>query len=129
MTAVGKYATTRAPQLASYGPDVLKAIGEAFDEAWAEIVGNFGNEPQDTERPASGWRRPCCGLPATTAEIEDGARLQAPPLGGRGLYYRRRLLSVAFSITVSRPQSTKLAGPTLPVLGPIGATCSMLISC
>jgi hypothetical protein len=46
MTAVGKYATTRAPQLASYGPDVLKAIGEAFDEAWAEIVGNFGNEPQ-----------------------------------------------------------------------------------
>jgi hypothetical protein len=76
MTAVGKYATTRAPQLidaASFGPDVLKAIGEAFDEAWAEIVGNFGNEPQDTERPASGWRRPCCGLPATTAETKRAA--------------------------------------------------------
>ena len=30
---------------ASFGPDALKAIGQAFDEAWAEIAGNFGNEP------------------------------------------------------------------------------------
>ena len=28
-----------------FGPDALKAIGHAFDEAWAEIAGNFGNEP------------------------------------------------------------------------------------
>jgi hypothetical protein len=27
---------------ASYGPDALKAIGQAFDEAWFEIAGNFG---------------------------------------------------------------------------------------
>ena len=30
---------------ASFGPDALKALGQAFDEAWAEIAGNFGNEP------------------------------------------------------------------------------------
>jgi hypothetical protein len=30
---------------ASFGPDALKAIGQAFDEAWKQIAGNFGNEP------------------------------------------------------------------------------------
>jgi hypothetical protein len=29
----------------SFGPDALKAIGQAFDEAWKQIAGNFGNEP------------------------------------------------------------------------------------
>jgi hypothetical protein len=27
---------------ASFGPATLKVIGQAFDEAWAEIAGNFG---------------------------------------------------------------------------------------
>jgi hypothetical protein len=38
----------RARQLidgASFGPDTLKAIGAAFDAAWAEIAGSFGNDP------------------------------------------------------------------------------------
>jgi len=34
---------------ASYGPDALKVIGQAFDEAWQEIAGSFGNDPQDIE--------------------------------------------------------------------------------
>ena len=35
----------RARQLidgASFGPDALRAIGDAFDAAWAEISGRFG---------------------------------------------------------------------------------------
>jgi hypothetical protein len=42
----------RARQLidgASFGPESLKAIGEAFDAAWAEIAGNFGNDPGDID--------------------------------------------------------------------------------
>ena len=38
----------RARQLidgASFGPDALKAIGDAFDAAWAEISGGFGTHP------------------------------------------------------------------------------------
>ena len=35
---------------ASYGPDALKAIGQAFDEAWIQIAGNFGNDPGDIEK-------------------------------------------------------------------------------
>jgi hypothetical protein len=34
---------------AAFGPDALKAIGQAFDEAWAEIAGNFGNVPIDID--------------------------------------------------------------------------------
>ena len=33
---------------AAFGPDALKVIVQAFDEAWQEIVGNFGG-PQDIE--------------------------------------------------------------------------------
>jgi hypothetical protein len=38
----------RARQLingAAFGPDALKAIGDAFDAAWAEIAGQFGTDP------------------------------------------------------------------------------------
>jgi hypothetical protein len=42
----------RARQLidgAAIGPEAVKAIGEAFDAAWAEIAGNFGNDPLNIE--------------------------------------------------------------------------------
>jgi hypothetical protein len=35
---------------ASFGPEALKAIGEAFDKTWAEISANFGNDPVDVEK-------------------------------------------------------------------------------
>jgi hypothetical protein len=33
---------------ASLGPDALKVVGQVFDEAWREIVGNF-NDPLQIE--------------------------------------------------------------------------------
>jgi hypothetical protein len=30
---------------ASFGPETLKAMGQAFDQAWAEIAANFGHDP------------------------------------------------------------------------------------
>ena len=42
----------RAKQLidgASFGPEALQAIRKAFDEAWAEIAGNFGDDAADIE--------------------------------------------------------------------------------
>jgi len=30
---------------ASFGPAALKVICQAFDKAWEEIAGNFGNDP------------------------------------------------------------------------------------
>jgi hypothetical protein len=32
---------------ASYDPEATKAIGQAFDAAWSEIAGNFGDDPKD----------------------------------------------------------------------------------
>jgi hypothetical protein len=34
---------------ASFGPDALKAIGQAFDEAWKTIEVNFGSDAQEVE--------------------------------------------------------------------------------
>jgi hypothetical protein len=39
----------RLIQRASYGPDALKVIGQAFDEAWASIEPNFGSDPVTIE--------------------------------------------------------------------------------
>ena len=29
---------------AAFGPETLKVIGQAFDEAWQDIAGNFGED-------------------------------------------------------------------------------------
>ena len=34
---------------ATYGPEALKAIGQAFDAAWSEIAANYGDDPGDIE--------------------------------------------------------------------------------
>jgi hypothetical protein len=30
----------------SFGPEALKIVGRAFDEAWSDIAGNFGDAAQ-----------------------------------------------------------------------------------
>jgi alkylhydroperoxidase family enzyme len=34
---------------AAYGPETLKAMGQAFDEAWREIADKCGDDPQSIE--------------------------------------------------------------------------------
>jgi hypothetical protein len=34
----------------AYGPEALKAIGQAFDEAWLQIADNFGDDAIDVEQ-------------------------------------------------------------------------------
>lgn len=60
----------RARQLidgAAFGPDALKAIGQAFDEAWAKIAGNFGNEPVDIDHARYRLATRCFRSPMKTA--------------------------------------------------------------
>jgi hypothetical protein len=35
---------------ASFGPDALKAIGQAFDEPWASLAGNHGDDQVEAAR-------------------------------------------------------------------------------
>jgi hypothetical protein len=37
---------------ASFGPEALKAMGEAFDMAWREIAGNFSDDRRRWKRSA-----------------------------------------------------------------------------
>ena len=34
----------------SYGPEAVKAMGQAFDEVWLQIAGNFGDHASDVEK-------------------------------------------------------------------------------
>jgi hypothetical protein len=34
----------------SFGPEAMKVIGQAFDEAWASIAGKFTTHSAETER-------------------------------------------------------------------------------
>ena len=52
---------------ASFGPDALKAIGAAFDAAWAEIANDFRTDPVKSRPLASGLQAQCCQLPSKTA--------------------------------------------------------------
>jgi hypothetical protein len=42
--------TRRFIDRTSFGPDTLKAMGEAFDQAWVQIAGNFGDTQVENAR-------------------------------------------------------------------------------
>ena len=91
MTAVGKNATARAHQLidgASFGPEALKAIGEAFDAGWAEIAGNFGDDPEDVEKARQ--RLAKAMLSVASEDSRDVGVLRRAALQRMALDYRRR---------------------------------------
>lgn len=91
MTAVGKNTTARAQQLidgASFGPEALKAIGEAFDAAWAEIAGNFGDDPEDVEKARR--RLAKAMLSVASEDSRDLGVLRRAALQRMALDYRRR---------------------------------------
>jgi len=84
----------RACQLidgASFGPDTLKAIGQAFDQAWAEIAGNF----DDTQVENARLRLAEAMLSIATGGSIDVAALKAGALQAMALDYRSGIRPVA----------------------------------
>jgi hypothetical protein len=73
---------------ASFGPEALKAIGEAFDAAWAEIAGNFGNVPVDIDNAR--YRLANALLSAASGGSRDVEVLKRVALERMALDYRRR---------------------------------------
>ena len=81
----------RARQLideASYGPEALKAIGRAFDEAWVQIAGNFGDDPIDIEKARIRLARAL--LSVADDDSRDVRVLTQAALQRMALDYRRR---------------------------------------
>jgi hypothetical protein len=80
----------RARQLidgASFGPEALKAIGEAFDAAWAEIAGNFGDVPVDIDNAR--YRLANALLSLASEDSRDVEVLKRAALQRMALDYRR----------------------------------------
>ena len=73
---------------ASYGPEALKAIGQAFDEAWVTIAGNFGDDPLDIEKAR--LRLANALLSIAHEDSRDVEVLKRAALEAMALAYRRR---------------------------------------
>ena len=71
---------------AALGPATVKAMGEAFDQAWTEIAGNFGNSPVEIE--GARLRLAEAMLSVTTEDSTDVAALKAGALQAMAMDYR-----------------------------------------
>jgi hypothetical protein len=73
---------------ASFGPEAMKAIGDAFDAAWVEIAGNFGNDPVDIDNAR--YRLANALISVASEDSRDVEVLKRGALEEMALYYRRR---------------------------------------
>lgn len=73
---------------ASFGPDALRAIGQAFDAAWVEIAGNFGDHPAHVE--AARLKLANAVLSMATENSRDVEVLKRAALERMALEYRLR---------------------------------------
>ena len=71
---------------ASLGPATLKAMGEAFDQAWTEVGRNFSSMPVEIE--AARLRLAEAMLSVATEDSTDVAALKARALQEMGENYR-----------------------------------------
>jgi hypothetical protein len=81
----------RARQLidgASFGPDALKAIVEAFDQAWSEIAANFQDDPIAWEEARLGLAEALLSI--ANEESRDVEVLKRAALQRMALDFKRR---------------------------------------
>ena len=73
---------------APYGPDVLKILFQAFDEAWDSIAGNFGDNPLEIE--AARLRLATIILSFPQNEIRNAEQIKSSSLQIMALTYGNR---------------------------------------
>jgi len=86
----------RARQLidgASFGPEALRAINQAFDEAWAEIAANFGND--QAEVADARYRLATALLTIASEDSRDVEVLKTGALQRMALDYRQSSAGIA----------------------------------
>ena len=71
---------------ATFGPATLKAVGQAFDEAWVQIASHFGNTPLEIE--SARMRLAEAILSIATEDSTDVAALKAGALQAMAMDYR-----------------------------------------
>jgi hypothetical protein len=73
---------------ASFGPDALKALGQAFDAAWQEIAATFGTDPHDIEQARLNLANAVLSM--ADEDSRDVAVLKRAALQRMALDYHRR---------------------------------------
>ena len=71
---------------AAFGPETVKAMGEAFDQAWAEVSVHFGDTPSQIENAR--LRLAEAMLSITTDGATDVAALKTGALQAMAMDYR-----------------------------------------
>lgn len=77
---------------ASYGPEELKVIEQAFDAAWAAIEGNFGDAPRTRENVRI--RLAKAVLSVAVEGVRDPEALKGGALEAMALAYRTPEIAV-----------------------------------
>jgi hypothetical protein len=72
--------------MTAFGPEAVQAMGQAFDQAWTEIAGNFGDNPLEVERARQ--RLAKVMLSVAGEGSTDVAALKAGALHEIAMYYR-----------------------------------------
>jgi hypothetical protein len=73
---------------ASYGPEALKIVCQAFEEAWTSIAGNFGDDPAVIEAARINLAKIILAFPHN--EIKDVKQIKQSSLQIMALQYRRQ---------------------------------------
>ena len=76
---------------ASFGPEALKAMGEAFDQAWARVAPIFGNMPHEVEVEAARLRLAEAVLSAANEGSTDVEALTTNALDVMAKHYSSRI--------------------------------------
>jgi hypothetical protein len=74
---------------ASFGPKALRVIGQAFDAAWVEIAGNFGNDLPQIE--AARLKLATTILSIATDDSSDVEVLKKAAIEQMAMGYRQRM--------------------------------------
>ena len=90
---------------ASYGPEALKIVCQAFDEAWNSIAGNFGNDPATIEAARLKLANIVLSFPHN--KIRDAEQIRNSSLQIMALQYRAQSIFSAdlTAKTFSNPAS------------------------
>jgi hypothetical protein len=99
----------RARQLiagASFGPDALKAINQAFDSAWFAIAAHFGNDPEQID--IARYKLATALLTIANEESRDVEVLKKAALNQMALQYPQNT-SAAYEL---KRQASKRPRPT-----------------
>jgi hypothetical protein len=87
----------------SFGPEALKAIGQAFETAWQEIAGNFGSDAAEIE--AARLQLASALLSIANEESRNAEVLKRAALERMALDYKDRLATSRRKIPT--PSSSK----------------------